>query len=259
MRPPVGAQLQHAFLREEPVLPDEREPAAEFAGAAAVRNIAVAFDHQRVFGFDNLDRVVREIDDGTRRGFDPVPGRPPAPGPKQEFQKDEWPPLGVVTAKADSGVAAHLAGEDAIGRDLGERAEQCVGNAKAGQAARRDWGRHDRVDDRGFGGDDLNRPKIAFVVWRVAANQMADAGVDGGFGKGQRRVDRSFHLRRGVGEIREEPVAGDGNRDPDRDRAGIDAVIVDPILKGVAAVRHRANGVARQPFRLIEERVGGTH
>jgi hypothetical protein len=133
--------------------------------------------------------------------------------------------------------------KDAIGRDLGERAEQCVRNAKAGQAARRDWGRHDRVDDCGFGGDDLDRPKIAFVVWRVAADQMADAGVDGGFGKGQRRVDRSFHLRRGAGEIRAEPVAGDGNRDPDRDRAGIDAVIVDPILKGVAAVRHRANGV----------------
>ena len=33
-------------------------------------------------------------------------------------------------------------------------------------------------------GDDLDRPKIAFVVWRVAADQMADTGVNSGFGEG---------------------------------------------------------------------------
>jgi len=41
--------LQHALLGEKPVLPNERQPAAKFAGTTAVGDIAVAFDDQRIF------------------------------------------------------------------------------------------------------------------------------------------------------------------------------------------------------------------
>ena len=119
-------------------MPDEREPATEFACATTVRDVAVAFDHQRVFGLDNLDWIIREIDDGTRRSVDPVLCRPPTLGSKQEFQKDKGSPFGIVSAKADPGVTAHFAGEDAIGRNFGEGSEQRVGDAEAGQTARCD-------------------------------------------------------------------------------------------------------------------------
>lgn len=156
--------------------------------------VAIAFDDQWIFGFDDLDRVVREIDDGARRSVDPILGRSPAPRPKQEFQKDERPPFAIVATKADPSVAAHFAGEHSIGRDLGKRAEQRVGNAKAGQAARRDRGGHYRIDDRGGRRDDLDRPKVAFVVRRVAAAQLlARAGA----GQGQlEQIDRALFRAR---------------------------------------------------------------
>src|SRR5215469_673040 len=132
MRSPVGAQLQNALLGKEAVLPHERQPAAKLARAAAVRNIAVAFNPQRIFGLDDLDRVVREIDDGAGRRVDAVLRRASAPGPEQKFEEHKGPSLGVVAAKADPGVAARLAREYPIGRDLGERAEQRVRYAEAG-------------------------------------------------------------------------------------------------------------------------------
>jgi hypothetical protein len=38
----VGAQLQYPLFGKEPVLPDEREPAAKLAGTAAVRPEVIA-------------------------------------------------------------------------------------------------------------------------------------------------------------------------------------------------------------------------
>ena len=48
----IGAQLQNALLGKKPVLPNEREPAAKLTGATAVGHVAIAFDHQRIFGLD---------------------------------------------------------------------------------------------------------------------------------------------------------------------------------------------------------------
>jgi len=51
-------------------------------------------------------------------------------------------------------------------------------------------------------------------------------------------------------------IAGDRYRDANRDGTRIDAIIVDPILKFISAIRHCSNSVPRQPFRLVEQGVG---
>jgi hypothetical protein len=62
-------------------------------------------------------------------------GWPSTPRAEEELEENERPALGVVAADAHPGVAAHLAREHAVGRDLRERAEDRVGNAEAGEAS----------------------------------------------------------------------------------------------------------------------------
>ena len=234
----VGAELERARPLEKAVLARDGEAPAELAGAARVGDVAVALDQERVLGLDHLDRVVREVDDAAAAGVHAVPGRAAAPGAEEELEEHEGPALRVVAAEAHAGVAAHLAGEDAVGRDLGERAEQRIGEAEAGEAARRDGGGQDGIHDGAGRRDDLDRAEIALVVRRIAADQMPHRRVDGGLGERQRRVDGPAHLGRRAGEIRDEPVARHRDRHHDRDRVGVDAVVVDPVGERVGAVGH---------------------
>ena len=50
-------------------------------------------------------------------------------------------------------------------------------------------------------------------------------------------------------------VAVDGDRDGDANRVGIEAVVVDVVGEGVAAVGHRSDRVAREALGLVEEGV----
>ena len=52
--------------------------------------------------------------------------------------------------------------------------------------------------------------------------------------------------------IRRSPVDRDGHRD--RDRVGVDAVVVHPVGERVGAVGHGGDGVARQALGLVEQR-----
>src|SRR5580704_2479429 len=57
MRAAVAAQLQHGFRLKQAIVADQCEPAAEHAGTAGVRQVAVALYAQRRLGLDDLDRV----------------------------------------------------------------------------------------------------------------------------------------------------------------------------------------------------------
>src|SRR5437773_12467825 len=112
----IGAELERPFRLEKAILALQGEAAAELAGAARVGQVAVALDHERALGLDDLDRIVREVDDGAAARVDTVPGRAPSPGAEEELEEHKRPPLGVVAPEAHARVAAHLAREDAVGR-----------------------------------------------------------------------------------------------------------------------------------------------
>src|SRR6266567_5483584 len=113
----IGPELERARRLQEAVLANDGEPAAMLPRPARVRHVAVALDTERIFGFDHLDRVVGEVDHARAAGIHAVPGGPPAPGAEEKLEEHEGPPLAIVAAEADAGVAPHLAGEHAIGRD----------------------------------------------------------------------------------------------------------------------------------------------
>ena len=73
------------------VLADEREAAAELPGAARVRDVAVLADAERLLGLDDLDRVVREVDDRAAAAVDAVPVGTAAPAAVQELDEHERP------------------------------------------------------------------------------------------------------------------------------------------------------------------------
>jgi hypothetical protein len=137
-----------------------------------------------VLGLDDLDRIVGKVHDGAAARVHTVPRRAAAQGAEEELEEDEGPALRVVAAEAHTGVAAHLAGEDSIGRDLGQGAEHRVGHAEAGEAAGGD-GAHDGIDHRARRRDHLDRVEVALVVRRRAAtDQVTHARIDGRLGEG---------------------------------------------------------------------------
>ena len=91
----------------EAVLADQRQPAAELAGAARVGHDSRSAGSRIGYSASiDLDRVVGEVHDRAAAGVDAVPRRPAAPRAEQELEEHERPPLGVVAAEADAGVAA---------------------------------------------------------------------------------------------------------------------------------------------------------
>ncbi len=75
---PVGPDLQHAFVLEEPVVAPERHAAAELAGAGAVGDELVGQELHGLLGLGDLDRVRGHVGEHVRVAVEPVgPRRAP--------------------------------------------------------------------------------------------------------------------------------------------------------------------------------------
>src|SRR5262249_59800594 len=118
-------------------------------------------------------------------GVTPVRAGAAAPGAEEELEEYEWPPLAIVAAEADAGGGAHLAGEDAVGGDLGQRAEERVGEAEAGEAASGHRGGHHGIHDGAGWSDHLDGTEVTLVVRRVAPDQVSHGRVHRRLGEGQ--------------------------------------------------------------------------
>src|SRR6266850_384869 len=123
----IGPELERPHRLQEAILADDGQAAAMLPRPARVWHIAIALDAERILGLDHLDRVVGEVDHARAAGVHAVLGGPPAPGAEEKLEEDERSPLAIVAAEADARVAPHLAGEHTIRRDLGEGAEEGVG------------------------------------------------------------------------------------------------------------------------------------
>ena len=167
-------------------------------------------------------------------------------------------PIGVVAAVADARCRRRPRRRTrAPGAIWASAPNTALAIRKPVRPARRDRRRQDRVDDGPGRRADLDRPEVALVVGRVAADQVPDAGVDRRLRERERRVDRAPDLRRRALEVDDHPVAVDGDRDRDRDRVRVEAVLVDVVGERVDAVGHRRDRVPGEPLGLVEERGAG--
>src|SRR5262249_49905690 len=190
----IRAKLQRTRGLEEAVLPFHGEPAPMLARTSGVRHVAVALNEERILRLDHLDRIVGEVDHARAAGVHAVLGGSPAPGAEEELEEYERPPLAIVAAEADAGVTAHLTGEDAVGGDLGQRAEERVGEAEAGEAARGYRSGHHGIHAGAGWSDHLDGTEVTLVVRRVAPDQGSHGRGHRRLGEGQRRVDPAPQL-----------------------------------------------------------------
>src|SRR5262249_41682677 len=136
------------------------------SGTTCVGHIPIALDRQWVFRLDHLHRVVGEVHDGAAKTVDAILCRPPAPRAGEKFEQYEWLATILETAKADAGISTHFARVNAMRRDLRKGTEQCVGDAKSGQAASGNGCWHLRIDEAALRSEHINWAEEALIVRR---------------------------------------------------------------------------------------------
>src|SRR5262249_47377680 len=106
--PAVRAGLERARGLHAAVLPPHRAATPSPARAPGIGRVAVALEEERVLRLDPLDGIVGEVDHAGAAGVHAVLGGPPTPRAEEELEEHEGPPLPIVAAEADAGVAADL-------------------------------------------------------------------------------------------------------------------------------------------------------
>ena len=251
--PAVGAHLQNALFRHEPVVAAEGNATAELARAGPIAKELVGQDLDRVLGFRHLDRLRGHVDEQVCIAVQAVGPRPPAPGPGGEVDVDERRAVRIVAADGDACVAAVGRRTDPVRQHHGDGAKAAVQHAEAGEPARRAGRRKDAVGDGSRRCDHLDGAEYAFVAGDVVGQHAADGGIDRRLGIRERRVDGALDLRRRAGPVGDDAVCLLGQRDEQPDRlAEVDAVVVDPVLEAVDTVGQLADGGAGHAFGVVD-------
>ena len=127
----------------------QAQAAAVFAGAARIRNEAVALDPQRVFHFDRFHRQIRRVGDVHLHAILAVLGEAPAEAAAERFEVDVIAAVARIVPEEDRGGVRAIRGADRRLRDRGrERTDHHVDDALRRVGARRDCCRKLRVEQR---------------------------------------------------------------------------------------------------------------
>ena len=150
-------------------------------------------------------------------------------------------------------------GGDALGHGLCERGEQEVDQLRLqiGVAADR-WAGMADVHDAARRRDDAHRPVAARVPrhQHLRVGDAEDRVVDRGRRDDVRAVHRTGHLRARAGEVGDHLVAAYDQRDPDLERVGRDAVVLDEHRRLVAPVGELGDLGPQAPLRMADQRLG---
>ena len=253
---PIRADGEMGFTGQQAPLPFNRQAAAEFAGAAAVIDQAIAFNTHRVFTLGLLHRNVAGDISRVAQPVVAIAIRARAPRAGEQLVVDIGRFVGPLPADNHQRVAPFARGQHPIRQQTGQRTPHRIGHAKAGDAAHGRGARHFDIDHGAERGDDGERFEHPRGVGNFLPQDGPDTERHHRRRKGEGAIKRTAHLGRTARKVGGDRVAFDGQCHLDLGGRAANAVAVQVISKAIAAVRPAGDLGAHESFG-VGDQVGG--